>query len=335
MSVDRSHPVITAMILLVSALSILPAEEEQAIEIPPGVTVRTGFGVGAQNLGFDVAESGLSADDLSLTPNVPLHWIIGAAWKRVGLSLRIKLPATVADLETRGRTEFTNLQLQFFGDRNAVEVNAQQHTGMYIENEDDFDEEITDTRLDDLRLTTLSLAYFRALNPRHSLAAAYKLNAWNARSTGSTILLGSYSLIGIEVPGGPARSIPAAEGTIWSGDVVIFTQTATVGIGYGANLTWNNVFFAPLLAIGFGGQWGEYGIGPESGRSSSLAPSIYLRASAGINGPRWIAAIVGSFDRRSVQTPYLTAVQGSSLLEFVVGRRFPMRRWRGTRDLEY
>lgn len=309
--------------------------QEPVIKTPTGLTIRSGFGIGAQSLGFDLEGSALSSDDLELSPNVPLHWIIGAEWHRFGVSARIKLPATIADLETRGRTEFTNLQLQFFGDRNALEINAQQHTGMYIQNSDDFDEEITDTRLEDMRLTNLSLNFIHALNRRHSLAAAYKLNAWSERSTGSVILLGSYSLIGVEVPGGPARSIPAAEETVWSTDVFILTQTISAGAGYGAYLTRNELFFAPLLAIAFGGQWHEYWIGGDNDQGTAMAPSAYLRASAGINGPRWILAIVGSFDTRSIQTPYLSAAQGSSLLEIVVGRRLGLDHWRGTRGLEY
>lgn len=327
--------VIPLAALLPALLAIPASAEESAIEAPSGLTVRTGFGIGSQSLGFNIKESDLSADSLEVSPNVPLHWIIGAEWRRFGLTARVKLPATVADLESRGSTEFTNLQMQFFGDHNAVEVNAQQHTGMYIANADEFDEQITDTRLDDLKLTTLSFGYYRALNRSHSLAAAYKLNAWNERSTGSMIVLGSYSLIGIEAPGGPARSIPEAEDTIWSGDVFVLSQTISAGAGYAALLTWNNLFFAPLFAVALGNQWARYWIDQESDRGFSIAPSIFLRVSAGINGPRWIVAIIGSIDARNVQTPYLSATQGSQLVEIVVGRRFGLDRWRGSRGVEY
>ncbi len=322
------------VILFFLGTAILSAEEA-AIVIPQGITVRTGFGIGSQSLGFDISEADLSANSIELSPNVPLHWIIGAEWRRVGLAARVKMPATVADFETRGQTEFTNLQLQFFGDRNAVEINAQQHTGMYISNASDFDEEITDERIGDLRLTTLGLSFYRALNPRHSLAAAYKLNAWNERTTGSVIVLASYSLIGIEAPGGPAKTIPDADDTIWSDNLFILTQTLSAGAGYTALITWRDFFVSPLLAIALGSQWAEYAVGPEEDSGSSIAPSVHARLSAGFNGPRWIVALVGSIDLRSVQTPYLTASQGSQLIEIVVGRRFDLKRWRGTQDIEY
>ena len=321
---------------VVTILRVTPlSAEDTPLAVPTGLTLRTGFGIGNQTLGFDIGESNLSSDNLNVNPNIPLHWIIGVEWRRIGLAVRIKLPATIANLETRGSTEFTNIQLQFFGDRNAIELNAQQHTGMYIANADRFDEEITDTRLPDLRLTTFGASYYRAINPIHSLAASYKLNAWSERSTGSAIVLGSYSLVGIEAPGGPARTIPAAEDTIWSNDVFILSNTISVGGGYAALLTWRNLFIAPLAALSLGAQWAEYWIGSETDDGFSIVPNIHIRLSAGINGPRWISAIMASIDFRNVQTPYLNATQGSNLVEIVVGRRFDLEHWRGTRGIAY
>jgi hypothetical protein len=309
--------------------------ENPVIEAPRALTIRSGFGIGSQSVSFDIREADLSNDELQLNPNVPLHWIIGAEWRRIGLSARIKLPTTVADLETRGKTEFTNFQFHFFGDRNAFEFNLQQHTGMYISNANEFDEEITDTRLPDFRLTRLGASYFRTLNPRHSLAAAYKLNAWNERSTGSTILLASYDLVGIESPRGPAQNIPAAEDSVWSGNVAIVSNTISVGAGYAALLTYRNAFVAPLGAIALGAQQSEFWIGSGHDTERAVEPSIFARLSAGVNGPRWIAAMILSVDVRVVQTRYLSATQGSQLLEFVIGRRFELSRWRGTRGIEY
>ncbi|HKK48153.1 MAG TPA: DUF4421 family protein [Alkalispirochaeta sp.] len=273
----------------------------------------------------------MSESNLSVSPNTPLHWVAGVGWRRLGIVGRIKLPSTIGDPKERGTTQYSNLQIQYFGDRIALDIALQQHEGMYISNADSFREELPDPILPDFVLTTVGLTALWATNESHSLAAAYKLNALPSRSTVSGVLMGSGSFVGIEAPGGPARNIPAAEGSVWDDNVYIVTRTISVGGGIAANLVYRSFFFAPLLSIGLGVQHGDFVIGTIEADSDSVAPMLSVRLSTGYNGPKWFWALVGSFDLRHVQTPYLTATQGSQLIELLIGLRFS-RWWSATRD---
>lgn len=308
----------------------IPDRALPAFETPEWFSLRTGLGWGSQTLGFDISKADLSESNLSVSPNTPLHWVVGAGWRRLGIVGRIKLPATIGNPEEQGTTEYSNIQIQYFGDRVAVDLALQQHEGMYISNADSFREEIPDPILPDLTLTTVGLTAMWVTNENHSLATAYKLNALPSRSTVSGVLMGSAGFVGIEAPGGPARKIPAAAGSVWDDNVYIFTRTITAGGGIAANLVYRRFFFAPLVTLGLGVQHGDYLIGSIQADTDSLVPMIAVRFSTGYNGPTWFWAMVGSLDLRHLQTPYLTATQGSQLIEILVGRRFTGRRWRGT-----
>lgn len=306
---------------------------ERSIVAPEWISVRTGLGWGSQSLGFELSEADLSVPDLQISPNTPLHWVVGVGYRRLGIVGRLKLPSTIGDPEDRGVTDYSNLQIQYFGDRIAVDIVLQQHHGMYISNAASFEEEITDPVLPNLDLTTAGVSAMWVTNRSHSLAAAYTLNALPTRSTASAILIGGASVVGIESPGGPARNIPAAAGSVWDDDVYVFTRTITAGVGAAANIVYRRFFVAPLLGLGLGVQYSDFLVGSIRDDVTSLAPTIVARMSAGYNGRKWFWAILGSFDFRNVQTPYLSATQGSQRIEVVLGRRFSGRRWQGTRNI--
>lgn len=301
------------------------AEEE---DVPP-LGIRAGFGTGLQNVNFSLDEDGLGTGSLTATPNTPLHLILGVSWRSIAVGARLNLPGSIEESESRGQTDFTNVQLQFYGRRYALDVAYQEHRGMYIDNASDFDVPIEDTTIPDLSAQTIAASFFWSRNPRVSLATAYKLDAVPERSRIGLIWMASISRITISAPSGPGRGIPALDGTRWSEAMDIRTHTAIGGFGFTTILTHSSFFFAPLISVGLGLQRSEFDVSDDSGTEWAIVPQISGRLSLGYNSRNWYLAGFTTVDLRNVQTPFIGATQGSVLIELVFGRRYnfnPRRR---------
>ena len=311
-----------------AAIAPICAVEE---EIPP-LGLRFGFGTGLQNVNFSLDERGLGTGNLTATPNVPLHLILGVSWRSIAVAARLNLPGSFEESESRGETNFTNIQLQFYGPRYALDLSYQEHEGMYIDNDRDFDVAIEDTRIPDLSAQTIAASFFWSRNPRVNLATAYKLDSIPERSRIGLIWMGSVSRITISAPSGPGRGIPALDDTKWSEPLDIRTHTAIGGFGFTTILTRSSLFFAPMVTIGLGLQRSEFDVADGGGTEWSIVPQISGRLSTGYNSRNWYLAGLATIDARNVQTPFLEATQGSVLIEIVFGRRYNFSRRVPRRD---
>ncbi|MFP4331072.1 MAG: DUF4421 family protein [Spirochaetaceae bacterium] len=313
------------LILMVLPLALSWGQQEggqRGIERFRNPTVRTGIGLGIQSVSFNVDEAGLSNNQINVSPNTPIHLLIGAEWRSIGLALRLDLPLSDREVEERGRTQFVNFQFQYFGDQLAVDLVYQLHQGMYVENPSSFDEEFSSIKLPDFALQTIAANLLWARNPEYSLAAAYKLNARLPRSTASLVWLGGVSGIWLQGPGGPAKGMPAAAGTVAQEDVYFIARTVAAGAGGTGTLQLGNWFLAPLVGIAFGPQLVDYAAVGDSGLRWTVAPQLVGRLSFGYNGDSFFAAFVASADFRNVLVPDMDATQGSYLVEIVLGRRW-------------
>lgn len=313
--------------LLISLSVTLAAREAEGTSLEPPVrpflapTIRLGFGTGLQSMSFDLGGTGLSAEELEATPNNPLHFLVGLEYQRIGAIFRFNIPGTAGDSRQFGETHFFNLQLDIVADRVAGDLIFQNHQGMYIANESEFNEEIESVTLPDLSLRTVGMNFFFATDPDYSLAAAYRLNARQSRTISSWILTAAASQISFHSPGGPATRIPAAAGTRFQEELSFVSYTGGLGGGAAATITIGNWFFAPLVAIGVGAQRVDYREGSETGREWYPVPQVTTRLSLGYNGNHFFAAILASNDRRNVRTPSIEMIQGSSRIELVLGGR--------------
>ncbi|MCG8480583.1 MAG: DUF4421 domain-containing protein [Spirochaetales bacterium] len=301
-----------------AAIAPLRAVEE---DVPP-LGIRFGLGTGLQNVNFSLDEEGLGTGNLTATPNTPLHLILGVSWRSIAVGARLNLPGSIEESESRGETDFTNVQLQFYGPRYALDISYQEHEGMYIDNSSDFDVAIDDTRIPDLSAQTIAAAFFWSRNPRVNLATAYKLDTIPERSRIGLIWMGSVSRITISAPSGPGRGIPALDGTKWSESMDIRTHTAIGGFGFTTMLTRSSLFFAPMITIGLGLQLSDFDVADGGGTEWSIVPQLSGRLSVGYNNRTWYLAGLANIDARNVQTPFLEATQGSVLIEIVFGRRY-------------
>ncbi len=205
---------------------------------------------------------------------------------------------------------------------------------MYITNADSFVEDVTSIKLPDMTLRTIGFNVLYATDENFSLAAAYKLNARQQRSEISWILMAAGSQVIVDVPGGPARSIPAAAGSVWQEDVSVQAHSGIVGGGVGGSLRIGSFFVAPLLTFGLGAQNLEYASGGETDDTWRVAPQLSARASVGYNGPGFFVAFIASVDSRNIDSSVMNATQTTGLFELIVGRRFDLGMWKriGTVD---
>ncbi|MFP4425914.1 MAG: DUF4421 family protein [Spirochaetaceae bacterium] len=305
--------------LFFSAPALLAEERILRFENPTG---RAGLGFSFQNVAFDVADAGLSHDEIIVSPNSPIHFLFGAEWQNIGLTARFKVPLSDTEVEERGRTQFVDFQFQYHRDQLEVDLIYQLHQGMYVENTESFTEPFSSSKLPDFLLQTVAANFFYAANPNYSLAAAYRLNARHRRSGASLVWLGGLSGIWMEAPEGPARGMAAAEGTEAHEDVYFVARSVNGGAGGTATVQFGPWFFSPLFGIAVGPQLIDYAVVGDSGRRWTLAPLIFGRLSFGYNADEFFAAFVGSADWRGVQVPRISATQGTYLIELVVGKRF-------------
>lgn len=318
----RAYRVVLATVWLTLAAASVAAQDA----VPP-IGLRLGLGTGLQNVTFALDEPGIGTGNLTATPNTPLYLALGTAWRSIGIGVRVNLPGTLEESESRGTTDFTNVQLQFYGRRYAADLVFQRHEGMYIENGSDFDVPIADIRIPDLSVRTLGASLFWSRNPNVNLATAYKFDTPPQRSRIGLVWMAALSNIAIDAPSGPASGIPALTGTIWSESMRIQTHSAIAGAGFTTILTRASLFFAPLITVGLGAQRSEYSVANDDGVQWSIVPQLSGRLSLGYNNPNWYLVGLITVDARNMQTPFLEATQGSVLIELLFGRRLGRPEW--------
>ena len=332
---NRSPASLTLALLFgVLASSLIPGSVQAQQHLPP-LTLRSGFGTGAQGIDFPLSGTSIGADTLRITPNTPLYLVAALAWRSVGAAVSFTLPGTLDAIDERGVSDFSNIQLQLYRRRLAVDLAFQRHTGMYLSNADEITTGVTTQQLPSIELQTLGATVLWTRNRRLNLTAAYRLNQLPERSGIGLVWMGAASRVRMDAPGGPGAGVPALAGTIWSDDMRVESYSLIAGPGLAAIGDIGPVFLAPLISLGFGTQYTRYTEATESGTEWNIAPQLSVRLSAGYNAPRWFWGIIFLGDVRNVQTPYLEANQTSWRLDLMVGRRYRMLRWKGTRDIDY
>ncbi len=302
------------------------------------LAVRFGFGTGFQNLSFPIEGYDIGAKEIGADPNVPVHLALGISWKSVGFGAKVDLPGSLGETEEKGSTEYTNYQLQFYGRRYAVDLAFQQHWGMYINNTGEIDVPIDDPLLPNLVVQTIGATFLWSGNQEIDLKTAFKFDKAPKRSRFGLVWMLAGSRVSIAAGDGPGSGIPALAGSLWSEAMYIQTHSLVAGPGITAMITHSSFFFSPLATLGLGAQRSDFAVtavsGSDEGSQWSVAPQLSLRLSAGYNAPNWYLVALVSADARNIQTPYLEANQGSILIELLFGRRYTMRRWRGTRAVK-
>lgn len=316
-----------ALVALVSVA--LPSQER----LPP-LTIRGGVGVAQQGIEFPLPGATIGTDTLRFVPNTPLYLLVGAAWRALGATVAVTLPGSLDAIEERGVSDYTNLQLQFYRRRLAIDLGYQRHLGLYLSNADEISPSPPETRLYDLRLETISTTVLWTKSPTLNLTALYRLNQLPEGSTIALIWMAAVSRVALDAPTGPGAAIPALDGSVWSEAMSIESISAVAGPGIAGVATIRSFFLAPLVSLGLGFQRSRYDAATGSGAETNIIPQLSLRLSGGYNAPAWFAAIVIVADARNVQTPFLEATQTSSRVEIVLGRRYRMARWQGTRGID-
>lgn len=301
----------------------------------PPLTIRSGLGTGSQGIDFLLPDSTIGTDTLRVNPNTPLYVVAAAAWRSIGAAVSFTLPGSLEAIDERGVSDFTNIQLQIYQQRLAVDLAFQRHAGMYLANADEIDVAVASQQLPDMELLTLGATVLWTRNRRLNLTAAYRLNQLPAGSGIGLVWMGAVSRVRLDAPGGPGLGVPALDTSIWSEDMRLESSSAIVGPGLGALVTLGPFFVAPLASLGLGAQLTRYEAATESGEEWNIVPQLSVRFSAGYNAPRWFWGLILVGDARNVQTPYLEATQISWRLDLMIGRRYRMQRWKGTRDVDY
>jgi hypothetical protein len=322
--------VLLVAVTLVALVSVvLPSQER----LPP-LTIRGGIGVAQQGIEFPLPGVTIGADTLRFAPNTPLYLLVGAAWRSLGATAAVTLPGSLDAVEERGVSDYTNLQLQFYRRRLAIDLGYQRHLGLYLANADEVSPSPPETRLSDLRLETISTTVMWTASPTLNLTALYRLNQLHKGSTIALIWMAAASRVAVDAPTGPGATISGLDGWVWSEPMSIESISAVVGPGIAGVATIQSFFLAPLVSFGLGLQRTRYDAATGSGVEANIVPQLSVRLSAGYNAPAWFTAIIIVVDARNVQTPFLEATQTSSRVEIVLGRRYRMSRWQGTRGLD-
>ena len=328
----------TTTVLFSILLFIVLIQTEAYGEDSHPLALRFGLGTGFQNVSFPIEGYDIGAKEIGADPNVPVYLSLGISWKSVGFGAKIDVPGSLAETEEKGSTDYSNYQLQFYGRRYAVDLVFQQHWGMYINNTGEIDVPIEDPLLPNLVVQTIGATFLWSGNPEINLKTAFKFDKAPKKSRLGLVWMLAGSRVSIAAGNGPGSGIPALAGSPWAEPMFIQTHSLAAGPGITAMVTWSSFFVSPLATLGLGAQRSNFAVtavsGPDTGQQWSVAPQLSLRLSAGYNAQDWYLVALVSADARNVQTPYLEANQGSVLIELLFGKRYTMRRWRGTRAVK-
>jgi hypothetical protein len=320
-------PTVVALLCFLS--TTVPSQEG----LPP-LTVRGGIGAAQQGIEFPVPDTETGTDTLRISPNTPVFLLLGAAWRSLGATVAVNIPGSIDAIDERGVSDYTNLQLQFYRRRLAVDLGYQRHLGLYLANADEIVPSPRESRLSDMRLETIGTTVLWTSNPILNLTALYRLNELPEDSVLALVWMAAVSRVAVDAPTGPGAAVPGLDGSVWSEGMSIRSVSAVAGPGVAGAVAVRSFFIAPLASLGLGLQRSRYTASTGSGVEWNIVPQVSIRLSAGHNAPGWFAALVIVADARNVQTPFLEATQTSSRVELVFGRRYRMQRWQGTRGID-
>lgn len=283
--------------------------------------------VSVRNFNFILRSRVGQKRSISYAPNGREAIGVGFFYKKAGLEIGIKLPASDAGNQRYGKTRYLDWQVNYYGSRIGADLAIQRYRGFYVRNPFEVDStwqpgDNYPQRSDLLAFNVIGNVYYIFNHKKYSFRAAFAQTERQTQSAGSFVLMGSVNRLRIDSDG---NLIPVANQETF-GDQTDFRSGSFYGFsilpGYAHTFVLNRFYVALSLHLGAGVQYKRYTIDDSFEREWALVRKNNLRMAAGYYGNRFLAGTSLFVDNTGMRLQNLQLSASSFNVRFFVGYLF-------------
>ncbi len=289
-------------------------------------------GISTKNISFSLTPNtktdSLKANPIVYKPNIHSYFNIGASWKFLGASISFKIPKPDDNERLYGKTNYADLRFGLIKKRFASSIYIKQYEGFYI------DKPATifpywqtgqpyPQRTDIIYSSFGIEGYYVFKWKKYSLNAAFRQGEKQLKRSGSFMLKGDFSYIGIEgdsslIPYTQAKYYNDMRGLKGSGFI-----SGVISGGYTyVFILGKNWFFSPFLFTGFGYQAKGFIINETFIKHKTLFAFMDLKLTGGFNGNRFFSTFVFDAENYFMTEKEISFQSTGAVFDINIGYRF-------------
>jgi hypothetical protein len=286
--------------------------------------------IATRNLSFNIRSRIGQRKSVTYSPNGNYLLGMGFFYKRLGLEVAVKLPASDKNNRRYGRTRYLDLQTNFYGSQFGGDLTYQRYQGFYPRNPALVDStwqpgNVFPYRSDIKARNIAANAFYIFNHKRFSYKAAYTQTEKQLQSAGSFILMASFSHLLFD---GDRSLLPVSSST--GEENISFQrgkfQNTSILPGYAYTYIIDDFYFSAALHLGGGIQYKNYTVNNNRKRELTLARKNHIRVAGGYNSHRWMAGASVIIDNTPIRTEELVLSASNFNIKLFVGYRFNARK---------
>lgn len=275
---------------------------------------------------FSIHDSKEKSQKVYYKANVPVTLSASFFYKSVGLTVSKEISSSADELEKYGKTEYTDIQLNYFSKKIGYELFYQKYSGYYLENFNEFGylEGDQNSIRPDIYNQNIGLNVFCVFSDRYNAKTLFNQSEKQKKLNWSVLLMGSLNHLKIN---SKKILIPSSE-EIYYGDNYSFRggryNIITVGPGIAGILPLRNFYISETILFGFGLSLSENQFIDEKQQGLDVFGKINFKIGAGYNGKRIFTGMNTSMDSVSPidSSSEVIFYTFSGYVEFFFGLKF-------------
>lgn len=236
------------------------------------------------------------SEPMDYLPNISPVLGCSASYKGLGISFNKGLSFIRRDDSFYGKTDYTDLQMNYFWKKLALDLYYQNYKGYYFQFPETFGLSRGDpiTKRGDLssRLIGFNFSYF--FSDTFSMAAAFQQSEKQPISGGSPLVMVSYRNY---IFNSDYSLIVPSEELIYekySGLRKGAINAGMISVGYAHTLTSHNFYITPVVCFGLGYNYVDYGVSTGNVKTDNSCMKIIYKMAMGYNGNNFFMGLFGS-----------------------------------------
>jgi hypothetical protein len=263
---------------------------------------------------------------LKFKHNLQLGMGLGVMYKWFSLRIGFGLPGTLRPKSRFGKSQFTDLGINFNFKKTFWDIDAKSYSGYAIVNAKDWNDTLNNLKPNlirpDTRTTSFSVNGWYFKNSNFKMPAVIGKVGHYTRPQGTWYLKGTFNFFGV---GNEKETLTPTELIDSTQSKSYATTIAAVGIGVVPGYAYvgriDNWQFSVFGGLGGVVQSKLYRFGETTRGISGLAPRLDLRFIAGYSKPDYFFWIVSDFDVKSIRFREMRYIQTFYMLKVVGGIR--------------
>jgi len=289
-------------------------------------------GISTKNLSFTIVPNkktdSVKASPIIYRPNIYSYFNIGGSWKFLGGSISLKIPKTDEDVRLHGKSNYADIKFGLIQKRFASSIYIKQYQGFYIDKPatifPGWQTGQPYPQRADIVYTSYGIeGYYVFKWKKYSLNAAFRQSEKQLKQSGSFLLKGDFSYIGVQsdstlIPYTQARYYNEMRGLKSTGflsGVISGGYTYVFKIG-------KNLFFSPFLFTGFGYQSKGFVVDETFIKSKTLFAFTDFKLTGGFNGNRFFSTFVFDADNYYMNEKEINFQTTGATFDINIGFRF-------------